>query len=592
MSDLNHAKWAIQQVEKIKNSSDPRVRYRNVRPITDIRDMFTSSVELYADRPAFLVKDEPGGPYRSVTYRKAKEDVDALGTALLSMGLSGKRIGIIGENSYQWAITYLAAVTGVGVVVPLDKELPENELLHLVKEAEIECIFFDKKYEALFRSMKESGQTKLLFLINMKGTKIAEDTLSQKSLLEIGYNLLKNGNRAFLDAEIDPEEMSILLFTSGTTGLSKGVMLSHKNIAADLMAMVTLVHIVKEDVFFSVLPIHHTYECTCGFLCPLFSGAAIAYCEGLKYIVKNLAEAKPTIFLCVPLILENLYSKIWKTAKKKGADKKLKKLLRINYYTKKLKLDLAPLLLKSVTAVFGGRLRLLIAGGAPVDPAIIEGIQAFGINCLQGYGLTECGPIAALNPDVNPNASSAGCMPPGMECKIVDVDGVGIGEICIRGENVMMGYYNNPKATDEVLKDGWFHTGDLGYMDQEGFLHITGRKKNVIITKNGKNVFPEELEYYLNKISYVEECLVSGRKREEDGETVIFAAIKPDREELEEQLGIEFEEEMAEQLIWNKIDELNKKQPIYKRIQRMELRETEFEKTTARKIKRYAKANQ
>ncbi|WP_206458605.1 AMP-binding protein [Anaerovorax sp. IOR16] len=400
MSNLNKEQWAMQQIEKIKNSSDSRVRYKNVRPITDIRDMFVSSAKLYADRPAFFVKDEQGGPYRAVTYRKAKEDVEALGTALLSMGLSGKRIGVIGENSYQWAITYLATVSGVGVVVPLDKELPENELLHLVQEAEIECIFYDKKYEEMFRRMKQSGQTKLLFLINMKGSEIAEDTLSQKSLLEIGYNLLQTGNRAFLDAEIDAEAMSILLFTSGTTGLSKGVMLSNRNIAADLMSMVTLVRIEKEDVFFSVLPIHHTYECTCGFLCPLFCGASIAYCEGLKYIAKNLAEAKPTVFLCVPLILENLYSKIWKAAKKKGADKKLKKILKINHYTKKVKLNLAPLLLKSVTSVFGGRLRLLISGGAPVDPAIIEGIQDFGINCLQGYGLTECGPIAALNPDI------------------------------------------------------------------------------------------------------------------------------------------------------------------------------------------------
>ncbi|MEA4988078.1 MAG: AMP-binding protein [Anaerovorax sp.] len=591
MSNLNKEQWAMQQIEKIKNSSDSRVRYKNVRPITDIRDMFVSSAKLYADRPAFFVKDEPGEPYRAITYQKAKEDVEALGTALLSMGLSGKRIGVIGENSYQWAITYLATVSGVGVVVPLDKELPENELLHLVQEAEIECIFYDKKYEEMFRRMKQSGQTKLLFLINMKGSEIAEDTFSQKSLLEIGYNLLQTGNRTFLDAEIDAEVMSILLFTSGTTGLSKGVMLSHRNIAADLMSMVTLVRIGKEDVFFSVLPIHHTYECTCGFLCPLFCGAAIAYCEGLKYIVKNLAEAKPTVFLCVPLILENLYSKIWKSAKKKGVDKNLKKILKINHFTKKIKLNLAPLLLKSVTSVFGGRLRLLISGGAPVDPAIIEGIQDFGINCLQGYGLTECGPIAALNPDIKPNSSSAGCMPPGMECKIVDVDDTGIGEICIRGENVMMGYYNNPEASAEVLKEGWFHTGDLGYMDQEGFLHITGRKKNVIITKNGKNVFPEELEYYLNKIPYVEECLISGRMREEDGETVIFAAIKADHEELEEALGIGYEQADAERLLWEKIDELNKQQPIYKRIQRMELRKVEFEKTTARKIKRYAEAN-
>ncbi len=582
---------AEDKVAKIKAWPDEKIKYRDVRPITDIKDMYESSVREFADSIAFYVKDVIGGPYRGITYRETKTDVDALGTALIAMGLKDSRIAIIGENRYEWAVSYLAAVCGTGIVVPLDKELPENELNYLVKNAEVDCVIFSNKYEKIFTDSKRSGDNSLKILISMDAEEDNGDRLSLKGVLNRGRKLVSNGDRSFIDAFIDREKMSILLFTSGTTGMAKGVMLSHANIAENLMVMITLVNIRPEDIFFSVLPIHHTYECTCGFLVPFYRGAAIAYCEGLKYIVKNLEECKPTVFLGVPLIFESIYKRIWTQARKSGSDKKLRKVLEINKKTKKIGLDLAPILLKKVTAVFGGRMRMMIAGGAAIDPEVLKGLKAFGINALQGYGLTECSPILAINPDHDPRDDAAGYPPPFIDVRIVEPNEEGIGEIITRGRNVMLGYYNNPEATAQVLKDGWLYTGDLGFIDQEGYIHITGRKKNVIITKNGKNVFPEELEFYINKISFVDECMVWGADSEDGGDTLICAGIKLNGDELEELLGTGYSDKQASELLWKEIDKLNEGFPFFKRIKKIDIRKEEFEKTTAKKIKRFSAAN-
>ncbi|GAB1476094.1 long-chain fatty acid--CoA ligase [Bacillota bacterium] len=581
--------YAVARVEGVKNSKDPLIRYRDIRPIIDIKHMFETSVELYGDNTAFYTKDEPGGEYRQITYKKAKEDVDALGTALTAMGLKGKPIGIIGDNSYRWAIAYLAAACGTGIVVPLDKELPAGELEQLVAQGEVECIIFNKKFEQTFKDIKNKKSTKLAHLISMDAAAHTDEVLSYDLIRESGNELLKAGNREFLDAVIERDAMNILLFTSGTTGLSKGVMLSHGNIVEDLMASPTLLWVGTDDIFFSVLPIHHTYECTCGFLMPLYRGASIAYCEGLKYILKNLSEVKPTMFLTVPLIMESIYKRIWSQARKSGAEKKLRTLLKINRTTRKLGLNLVP---KKITDVFGGRMRIMICGGAAIDPAILEGIQDFGIMALQGYGLTECAPICALNPDVNPRSKSAGYIPPGFDLKIDNPDSeTGIGEICAFGPNIMMGYFKNEEATKEVLKDGWFHTGDLGYMDKDNFVYITGRKKNVIITKNGKNVYPEEIEYYLGRIPYVSESLVWGKDNEDGNDTLISANIRIDEDAVKEVLGEAFTDEQALSLLWQEIDKLNEEMPYFKRVKKMDIRKSEFEKTTGKKIKRFVDAN-
>jgi long-chain acyl-CoA synthetase len=584
--------YAVQRVKDIKNSKDKYVMYRDIRPIIDLKQMMESSVELYGDNIAFHVKDKVGGPYRGITYKEAKADVDALGTALTSLGLKGKCISIIGDNRYEWAISYLAVVCGTGIVVPLDKELNASELEQLIKEAGVECIIYTNKYEKIFQDMKNRGETNLKFLINMDAEVSDESRLSLREITEAGKVLMENGNREFLDAQIERDVMSIILFTSGTTGIAKGVMLSHGNIVEDLMASPTLLEVRPEDVFFSVLPIHHTYECTCGFLMPLYRGASIAYCEGLKYIVKNLSEARPTIFLGVPLIVESLHKKIWQNAKKSGKADTLKKVIAINKITKKIGLDLAPIFFKQIIALFGGRMKVIICGGAAIDPNILQGIRDFGVNAVQGYGLTECAPICALNPDKYPKNDAAGYIPPGFGIKIHEPDPeTGIGEICARGGNVMLGYYNNPEASAEVLKDGWFHTGDLGYLDEDNFVHITGRIKNVIITKNGKNVYPEEIENYIGRIPYVSESLIWGKDSEETGETLIFASIRADYDEVKEVLGENYTDEQVEALIWKEIDKLNTDLPFFKRIKKIDVRKEEFEKTTGKKIKRFVDAN-
>ena len=584
--------YAAKRVEDVKISKDKYIMYKDIRPITDLKQMLETSVELYGDNIAFHVKDNVGGPYRGITYKQAKADIDALGTALISMGLRGKSISIIGDNRYEWAVSYLAVVCGAGIVVPLDKELGASELEQLIKEADVECIIYSKKNEKIFQDIRDRGETKLRFLISMD-TEISDDQiLSLTEITEAGKVIIENGNREFLDAQIERDTMSILLFTSGTTGIAKGVMLSHGNIVEDLMASPTLLEVIPTDVFFSVLPIHHTYECTCGFLMPLYRGASIAYCEGLKYIVKNLSEARPTIFLGVPLIVESLHKKIWKNARTSGKAETLKKVIVINKITKKIGIDLAPIFFKQIQALFGGRMKVIICGGAAIDPEVLQGIRDFGVNAVQGYGLTECAPICALNPDKFPKNDAAGYIPPGFDIKIHEPNPeTGIGEICAKGGNIMLGYYKNPEASAKVLREGWFHTGDLGYLDKDRFVHITGRIKNVIITKNGKNVYPEEIENYIGKIPYVSECLVWGKDSDETGETLIFASIRADYEEVKETLGENYTDEDATALIWKEIDALNTELPFFKRIKKMDIRKEEFEKTTGKKIKRFVDAN-
>lgn len=584
-------------IEALNTSKDPYVVYKTSRPITDLKHMLNTSVELYADNVAFrqrFVKDEP---FREITYREALDTVNGLGTALIAHGLKGKRISVIGENCYQWATSYLAAVCGTGVVVPLDKELSAQELKQLVIEADVAAVLFTKKYEEMFKDMMASGDTKLELLVNLNGSAgdEAEGILSWEGLVEEGKKLVEGGDRSFIDAEIYADEMSVLLFTSGTTGIAKGVMLSHRNICEDLMSAPTILNVNTWDIFFSVLPVHHTYECTCGFLMPLYKGASIAYCEGLKYIVKNLAEVRPTMLLAVPLIFENLYNNIMKNVRKQGKEGLVRKVLAINKVTKKIGLDLNKLLLKDILKVFGGRMRVLISGGAAIDPAILQFFNDLGFIAVQGYGLTECAPMAALNPDQHKNMrnSSVGHLLPGMEVKIEDKNEDGIGEICVKGPNVMMGYYNMPEETAKVIQDGWFHTGDLGYVDDKDFIYITGRKKNVIITANGKNVFPEELEYYLGRSNLVSESMVWAQEDEAGQDTVIVATIKPDMEEVEAVIGKEAASDTAqvEKFLWAEVDKINEDLPFFKKIKKVTVRREEFEKTTGKKIKRFVESN-
>lgn len=586
--------WAQKVVDDLNNSTDKYVVYRTSRPITDIKHMLTTSVELYGDNVAFMQRFEKNEPFKSITYNEAFDTVNSLGTALVNRGLKGKRIAVIGENCYQWATSYLAVICGTGVVVPLDKELGAGELKQLCIEAEVSAVMFTEKYAETFKEMKGSGDTSIELLIKLNGHKEFEDMLTWSGLIAEGKSLMDGGDRSFTDAEIAYDEMSELLFTSGTTGIAKGVMLSHKNICFDLMIAPTILNVNTWDIFFSVLPIHHTYEGTCGFLMPLYKGAAIAYCEGLKYIVKNLSEVRPTMFLGVPAIFEALYKTIWKNIKKQGKESAVKKVMAINKFTKKLGFDLNKKFLKDVYKVFGGRLRVIISGGAAIDPAILQFFNDLGFIAVQGYGLSECAPMGALNPDQHKymRNASVGHILPGMQVKIADKDEDGIGEICLKGDNVMLGYYKNPEETAKVIKDGWFYTGDQGYTDDEDFIYITGRKKNVIIASNGKNVFPEELEYLLSKSPYVAESMVWGAD-DEKGDITIVASIRPDEEEVAEAIGEEKakDDETIKELLWKEVDRINADLPLFKKIKKISVRREEFEKNTSKKIKRFVEGN-
>lgn len=586
--DLQYAQGVV---DMLNSSTDKYVVYKESRPIADIKHMLETSAELYADNVAFMQKFHKDEPYKSITYREALETVDNLGTALIAHGLKDKRIAVIGENCYQWATSYLAVIGGTGIVVPLDKELGASELKQLVQESEASAVMFTEKYAPVFKEIKASGETGLEKLVQLNGESDDAEVLTWSGLIAEGKTLVEQGDRSFIDAEIDPEAMSELLFTSGTTGIAKGVMLSHKNICFDLMIAPTILRVHPWDIFFSVLPIHHTYEGTAGFLMPLYKGAAIAYCEGLKHIVKNLAEVSPTMFLGVPALFETLYKTIMKNVRKQGKEGLVRKVMSVNKVTKKVGLDLNKILLKDILKVFGGRMRVLISGGAAIDPAILQFFNDLGFIAVQGYGLSECAPMGALNPDQHKymRNASVGHVLPGMDVKIEDKDEDGIGEICLKGDNVMLGYYKKPEETAKVIKDGWFYTGDQGYIDDEKFIYITGRKKNVIIASNGKNVFPEELEYLLSKVPYVAESMVWGD--EEKGDIVIVAAIRPDMEEVEAAIGKGCSDEAVKELLWGEVDKINAELPLFKKIRKIAVRHEEFEKNTSKKIKRFVESN-
>lgn len=558
-----------------------------IRYIKDLKDMLETSAILYGEENAFLRKDKPGGTYLPVKYKQFKKDVDALGTALLDLGLKDKKIAVIGENRYEWVITYLAVVNGIGTIVPLDKELPQNEIKHLLERSQVSALIYSDK----LKSTVESITNELVHLEHVISMDVEEDINNMtalNTLIKKGKKLIKNGNTQYLDIKIDRDKASVLLYTSGTTGLAKGVMLSHKNICSNVMAMSQYVSILKEDIVLSVLPIHHTYECTCGVMTPLYSGATVAFCEGLKHIVKNLNESKATVMLGVPLLFESMHTRVWRKIEKEGKTGKLKKGIKINRSLKKVGIDKSKKMFKSIHDALGGHVRLFISGAAAIDPAIIEYFNDIGIRMIQGYGLTECAPIVALNKDWYSKHAAAGQPLPGTQIMIYNPDENGIGEVLCKSDSVMLGYFENDQETEKVFVDDWFNTGDYGYLDEEGFLFLTGRKKNVIVTKNGKNIFPEEVEFYLNKSNYIKECIVFGKDDEKSGDTLVCTNIVLDIDYLKE-CEEKASDDAIRDIIQENIHDINSKMPLYKRIRRFNIKEEEFEKTTTKKIIRFGK---
>lgn len=560
----------------------------DVRPVKDLRDMLEQSAKLFGDKNAFMVKNADD-KYEGITYSQFKDDVDALGTALMDLGLKDRFIAVIGENRYEWCVTYLSAANGTGTIVPLDKELPINEIENLLVRSGASAVVFSKKFT---ENMKKIAaiMPSIQYFISMDSEEDEQQVLSFKKLVEKGRILMKQGDTSFLNSEIDNERMSILLFTSGTTGLAKGVMLSHKNICSNIVSVCSTVHVDSSDSCLSILPLHHTYECTIGFLTLIYCGACIAFNEGLKHIAKNLKEVSPTIIVVVPLILENMYKKIWEQAgKKRGMTTKLKVALSVsNALLKTCRIDIRRKLFKQIHENIGGKVRLLITGAAAIDPNVSKGFGKMGIKVLQGYGLTECSPLVAGNRDSISKDDSVGLPIPDVSVRIDNLDEKGVGEIVAKGDNVMLGYFEDEETTKRVLKDGWFYTGDLGYIDKNGLLYIVGRSKNVIVTKNGKNIFPEEVEAYINKSPFVQESMVWGKYDEDSGETYVNAQIFPNFDAIKEKLRVaNISLDEVTRLFKDIIKNVNKSMPMYKRVREFTIRETEFVKTTTKKIKRY-----
>lgn len=584
-----------------KEFNEPGLRYHEVREISTLKEMLNSSVSLYSERPAFLVKKVKAGEYFPITFSQVGHDVDALGTKLMEMGLKDAKIAIIGENCYEWVVSYYAVVNGTGIVVPLDKELTREEIYYLLKTADCRAIFYTQSYEEYFKDfdidfkfrMKVYGdRTDMAQALHESPEADAGNGgfYQWEDLVASGEKMLAQGDRSFIDAEIDADEMKIILFTSGTTEAAKGVMLSHRNIASSVMDTCRIADIRPDDRTLSILPIHHTFESTMGMSLVLYRGASVAFYEGLKYITKNLAEAQATVLIGVPLIFESVYDKIWKQAEKTGKSTALKKAIKLNKTLKLFGIDASRKLFKSIHEKFGGKLRLLVTGAAAIDPNVLRGFEDLGFRMLQGYGLTECAPLVSGTPDFCNGYKKAGSVGPSVasgEIRIVDKDEDGIGEITSKGPNVMLGYYNMPEKTNEVLKDGWFYTGDLGFMDKEGWLYITGRKKNVIVTKTGKNIYPEEVEYYINRNKYIQESLVHASFDEDDDDVRVSAQVRPNYELIYEEFGESFGDEEVQSLIKRAISEINEKLPIYKRIRGIAVRKDEFIKTTTKKIQRH-----
>ena len=550
--------------------------------IENLKDMLNKTKDIYSNKPAYKIKIEEN-KYQIYTHEQVREMIDSLGTSLIDMGLKDKRIAIIGENRYEWEIAYLSIVCGTGIVVPIDKSLPEHELESVIERSEVEAIFYSNKYEEILNKIKYSKSNKLKHLISMDNLENKEGIYSQKELIQKGEELIRNGDKRFINAEIDNEKMSIMLFTSGTTSKSKVVALSHKNIASNLMDIGSILDITSEDTLLSILPIHHVFECTVGFLFSLYKGAQTVFCDGIRHIVENLNEYNVTVMACVPGIYERIFLMIRKQLEKQG---KLEEILEKEEKLKNASMKERKKEFKEIHDMLGGKIKLFISGAAALDYKIEEKYRLLGLNLVQGYGLTETSPVIAVGTKEEYRLGSVGKIVPSAQAKIVDVNSEGIGELVVKGPNIALGYYNDEKATSESFKDGWFYTGDLAKIDKDGYIFICGRKKSVIVLKNGKNIFPEEMENLVNKIEGVKESFIFGKKQSSDKENIkINVKIVYDKDIVKEVYRAETEEEIYKAL-FEKVKEVNAQMPKYKAIKGMIITENPLIKTTTNKIKR------
>ncbi|MEG2711656.1 MAG: AMP-binding protein [Clostridia bacterium] len=567
--------------EKKEGKIYERTRYKT------IRDMFYDSAKKYASNTVILEKFDHKQPYTEITYKAFEEDVIGLGTALNELlGLKDKRVVIIGENTYHWYTSYMAMLCGTGIAVPVDKDLPANEIENVVKRAKASAVIYSKRKKDIINKVKDNLPDVDYFIEMNSDSEIEGKDVGLEYVINVGKQLVKTGNEDFRKIKIDPDEFKVLIFTSGTTAQSKGVMICNRNLTDNIFGALSYAYMDDKDRFFSVLPLHHTYESTIGFLMPMYGGASVAICEGLKYIVTNLKETKPTALLAVPVLVENLYKKIIANIQKSKKENLVNSMIHVTNALKTVNIDLKKKVFSEIYDNLGGNIRLIVSAAAPIDPKIGKWLEDIGIMFLQGYGLTETAPIAAFTPDYKPKVGSTGKAVPCAELKIKDPNENGEGEILIKSTTLMLGYYENKEETDACVIDGWFHSGDIGYLDDEGYLFITGRCKNVIVTQNGKNIYPEELEMIVAKIPYVKECMVYG-KNEDKQELSISVKVIPNLEYIKEKHGDLTEEEIYN-IIWKEIKEVNRTLTSYKAIKHLEIKSDEFEKTTTMKIKRFA----
>lgn len=564
----------MRMVNNLKGAKPPKV-------ISDLRDLVRSNSEIYGDKPLYFYKN--GETYSEYSFKRLYDETVYIGSALEKRGLM-KGVSVIGSTHPQYIATYLSTVNGGGYIVPIDPELSDEQIAYFMGHAEVETVVYTDKMNSRMPDIEKLLPNVKLFVAIQPSENFAPDerNITMKMLLEEGKKVYEGGFTDYVDYDIDMEKMAAVIFTSGSTGTAKGVMLSMKNLTAATNASCLSMAYDDRNTFVSVLPPHHTYEITCGHLAIMNLGAQVYINDSLKHVMKSFNSFKPNALMLVPLFVETMHKKIWAEIKKKGIEKQVKIAIGFNNAFLFCGIDIRKKMFKEIIDSFGGNLKSIVCGGAPLSPQLIKDFYAFGITVLEGYGITECAPLVAVNSPGKVRFHSVGQPVYGCTVKIDKAENEETGEILVKGENVMMGYYKNPDATKEAFtEDGWFRTGDIGYMDDDGYIYITGRKKNVIILSNGKNVFPEEIEEYLAPIDIIEECVVMARENEK-GEPTITAITVPNMALLEGK-----NDEEITNLIKARIDAINKKLPTYKQIHRIELRHEPFERTTSKKIQRF-----
>ena len=598
LSEIDEVKVDYDKVKKAQESKEKKqTQNYETTNYSTIQEVFKKSIVTYADKEFVLEKFDPKGKYEEITFEQFGKDVIGFGTALLrKLKINeNSRVLFVGETTYHWYVSYMTMLCGVGIAVPVDKELPDNELENVINRSRAEVIIFSKKKEESIKKVMDKVPTVKYFVEMYSNEKLDGKNVGMQYLIEEGKALVENGDDTYSKVEVEPDTFKVLLFTSGTTSSAKGVMLSSRNLAENINAVSAYVKLYPEDRFFSVLPLHHTYESSIGFLLPLANGCSIAICQGLKHIVPNLQETKPTALLAVPLLIENLYRKINANIKKSKKEALVNSMMHVTNALKAVGVDIKRKVFREIHEVLGGNLRIIVSAAAPIDAKIGKWVEDLGIVFLQGYGLTETAPIAALTPEFQAKVGSAGKAIFQAELKIDSPNEQGEGEVLIKSPTLMLGYYEDEEATNHEIEviDGerWFHSGDIGYLDNDGFLYITGRSKNVIVTQNGKNIYPEEIELLLSQVPEIKECMVYGKEDKEDKnnkELIISVKVIPNLEEIEAKYGKDLPEEKIHSIIWEKIKEVNKQLTSYKAIKNLEIKHDEFEKTTTMKIKRYA----